>query len=394
MGNDMAGRSDIGNLYELIGGYYNTREQSLSWLSGGWADREQWRTLAKAKVFELLGYFPCPAPLDAETVSVTERKGYTQHEVRFNSARNVRVPGSLLIPTQGRKPFPAIVALHDHSGFYYYGREKMLEMDGEPEVLTEFKREAYGGRSWASELARRGYVVLAIDALYFGTRMPDLFSVSAEMRERYKLDTLEGLEPGTKEYIQTYNYLCIGFETLFMRHILAAGTTWAGIHFHDDRRCVDYLLTREEVDGDRIGCCGLSLGGIRSVFLAALDSRIKASVAAGWMTTFESSIFNRVRDHTFMLYVPRLAEYMDIPDVAGLAAPNAMFIQQCSRDALYSLQGMRDACEKLGKLYEAFGIPDRYKASFYDNVHQFNLQMQEEAFEWLDRWLGGPHGLH
>ena len=152
-------RSDIGNLYDFVSGYYNTREQSLSWFAGGWADREQWRTVAKAKVFELLGYLPRPAPLDAETLSVTERKGYTQHEVRFNTARNVRVAGTLLIPAQGCKPYPAVVALHDHSGFYYYGREKMLEMESEPEVLTEFKREAYGGRSWASELARRGYVI-------------------------------------------------------------------------------------------------------------------------------------------------------------------------------------------------------------------------------------------
>jgi hypothetical protein len=170
-----------------------------------------------------------------------------------------------------------------------------------------------------------------------------------------------------------------------MRHILASGMTWAGAQYHDDRKCIDYLLTREEVDTERIGCCGLSLGGIRSVFLAGLDGRIKASVAAGWMMTFEAMLFDRCRDHTFMLSVPRLAEYMDIPDVASLSAPNAMFIQQCSRDALYNMKGMRDACGKLEKLYGAFGVPDRYKASFYDNVHQFNLHMQEDAFEWLDR---------
>ena len=387
MGSGMDGRSDIGNLHGFIEAYYNGREQRCSWLSGAWADREQWRVHAKAKVFELLGYLPDPAPLDPLTVGVTERNGYSQHEVAFNAARNVRVAGSLLIPSRGNGPYPAIVALHDHSGFYYYGREKLLDMDNEPEVLTEFKREAYGGRSWASELARRGYVVLAIDALYFGTRKPDLHAVSPDMRSRYQLDRLDGIEPGSKEYIQTYNYLCIGFETLFMRHVLAAGTTWAGIQYHDDRKCVDYLLTREEVDGGRIGCCGLSLGGIRSVFLAGLDNRIKASVAAGWMTTFESMLFDRCRDHTFMLSVPRLAEYMDIPDVAGLSAPNSLFVQQCSRDALYNLNGMQDACEKLEKLYGAFGMSESFKTIFYDNAHQFNLRMQEDAFEWLDRWL-------
>jgi dienelactone hydrolase len=385
--NDRARCSDIGNLFEFLNNYTAGRERRLSWLSGGWADREQWRIVAKAKVFELLGYFPGEAPLDAETVGVTEHNGYMQEEVRFNTARNVRVAGSLLIPTQGKKPYPAVVALHDHSGFYYYGRERLLEMDDEPEILTAFKQEAYGGRSWASELARRGYVVLTIDAFYFGTRKPDLHAVSSDMRKRYSLNALDSLQPGSMEYIQTYNHLCIGFETLFMRHVMAAGTTWAGILFFDDRRSVDYLLTREEVDSNRIGCCGLSLGGIRSVLLAGLDHRIKASVTAGWMATFESLLFDRLRDHTFMLSFPRLAEYMDIPDLASLSAPGAMLVQQCSQDALYNLKGMQDACEKLEKLYGSFGMPDRVQSNFYDNGHQFNVRMQQDAFEWLDRWL-------
>ena len=381
------GRSDIGNLYGFVAGYRQGREQNFSFLSGRWADHEQWRAMAKARVFELFGYFPGEAPLDAETVCITKRNGYTQHEVRFNTAKHVRVSGSLLIPTEGKGPYPAVVALHDHGGFYYYGREKILESDGEPEALSEFKQQAYKGRSWASELVRRGYVVLAIDAFYFGTRRPDLNSMSNDTRRRFSLDELDGIEPGTKEYIGTYNLLCGRLEALFMKHILAAGTTWAGALFHDDRRSVDYLLTRAEVDADRVGCCGLSLGGIRSVMLAGLDGRIKASAAAGWMTTFDSLLFDRLRDHTYMLYVPRLAEYMDLPDVASLSAPNAMLVQQCLRDELYQPKGMRDACDKLEKIYGKLGIPERFKGSFYDNGHEFNLQMQQEAFQWLDRWL-------
>lgn len=387
MGNDKTGRSDIGNLYEFIAGYRQEREQRLSFLSGNWADHEQWRAVAKAKVFELMGYFPGEAPLDAETVSITERNGYVQHEVRFNTAKNVRVAGSLLVPAQGRGPYPAVVALHDHGGFYFYGREKIIETDGEPEALSAFKRQAYDGRSWASELARRGYVVLAIDAFYFGTRKADLRSVSSDMRERYSLGILDSFEQGAKEYIETYNRLCNSFEALFVKHILAAGTTWAGALFHDDRKSVDYLLTRGEVDGNRIGCCGLSLGGIRSVMLAGLDGRIKVSAAAGWMTTFESLLYDRLRDHTYMLYIPMLAEYMDLPDVASLSAPNAMLVQQCSRDELYHLNGMRDACDKLERVYGKLGIPERFRSRFYDNGHEFNLQMQQDAFEWLDRWL-------
>ena len=159
-------KSDIGNLQSGLNDYIGGKTQDHSYLSGRWADPEQWRVMARAKLFELMGYFPEEAPLDTETVSSAEHPGYTQHEVLFNTAKDVRVAGSLLVPSTGRGPYPAVIALHDHSGVYYYGREKILDMPGEPEMLTEFKRKSYGGRPFASELARRGYVVLAIDGYY------------------------------------------------------------------------------------------------------------------------------------------------------------------------------------------------------------------------------------
>ena len=379
--------SDIGNLYDVLVNYQQGREPELSYLSGRWADHEQWRSIARAKMFELMGYFPQPAPLDAQTLSVKQAKGYARHEVQFNTAKGVRVAGSLLVPSQGKGPFPAVVALHDHSGFYYYGREKMLDEEAAPGILRDFQRECYEGRPWASELARRGYVVLAIDGFYFGSRRIDLSTVPPDIFRRIGAGTLEGLAPGSDDYIRAYNHICISFEPLVMRHFLMAGTTWPGMMYHDDRRSVDYLLSRPEVDGARIGCCGLSLGGIRSVHLAGLDGMIKASVAAGWMPTAQSMLPNHAKQHTYMLYTPLQTAYLDFPDIASLSAPNALFIQQCAQDHLYPLQGMRDASAKLEKIYGVLGIPEKYRSAFYDNGHQFNLAMQEDAFEWLDRWL-------
>lgn len=232
----------------------------------------------------------------------------------------------LLIP-DGEGRYPAIVALHNHSGFYYYGSEKLIEQENETEILKKFKQDAYSGRSWANEAAKRGYVVLCIDGFYFGSRKFDISQIADEI-----------LFPDLKQ--------------LFVKHIFMAGTTWPGILFHDDRMSVEYLCTRKEVDTDRIGCCGLSLGGIRSTFLAGLDPRIKCSVAAGWIPTFKSLLFNNLKHHTYMVYVPGLASHMDLPDVASLTAPNPPFIQQCSRDELYNLEGMVEACAKIRKVYK------------------------------------------
>ena len=233
---------------------------------------------------------------------------------------------------------------------------------------------------------KRGYVVLSIDGYYFGSRKLDLGAVADEMMAPYH-DALAGAVPGTTAYVRLYNEICGEFERYVVKHIFIAGATWPGILFHDDRKTVDYLLTRSEVDGERIGCCGLSIGGLRSAFLAGLDPRIKCSVVAGWMPTFGSLLYDRLRYHTYMLYAPGLSAALDLPDIVSLTAPNPLLVQQCSRDALYNMEGMRESCSKIAGVYRAMGHPERFFPEFYDTKHAFTLPMQQDAFHWLDRWL-------
>jgi predicted dehydrogenase/dienelactone hydrolase len=378
-------KSHIGNFFPLVNNYYQTRPQAFSYLSGNWADAEQWKDTARAKALELLNYAPGDAPLDPVVLSVTSRGSYRQEEIEFAAAEGIRVRGTLLVPN-GDGVFPAIVALHDHGGFYYFGREKIVEQDDEPTILKKFKADSFGGRSWANEAAKRGYVVLTIDGFYFGSRKLDISLVDDEMLAPYK-DRLDAEPTGSDGYIRLYNEICGDFEKLLVKHIFISGTTWPGMLFHDDRLSIDYLYTRKEVDKDRIGCCGLSLGGLRSAFLAGLDSRISCSGVAGWMPTFGSLLYDRLRHHTYMLYVPGLPAVMDLPDVVSLTAPNPLLVQQCSRDALYNMDGMEQACTKIEKVYGALGAGERFHSQFYDNKHEFNIPMQEDAFRWLDRWL-------
>lgn len=378
-------KSHIGNFFPMLNDYYQSRPREFSYLSGKWADAGQWKAAARAEALERLDYSPGDAPLDAGVLTVADNGAYRQEEVEFNTAKGVRVRGSVLVP-RGCGPFPAIVALHDHGGFYYFGREKIIRQDGEPGALREFKADAYGGRSWASDAAERGYVVLCIDAFYFGSRKLVVGQVADEMLAPYRA-RLDAEAPCSDGYIRLYNEICGDFEKLLVKHIFISGTTWPGMLFHDDRKCVDYLLTRGEVDRERIGCCGLSIGGLRSAFLAGLDSRIRCAVVAGWMPTFGSLLYDRLRYHTYMLYVPGLPARMDLPDVVSLTAPNPLFVQQCSRDGLYNIEGMRQACAAIGKVYESLGEGGRFRSEFYDNKHEFSVKMQEDAFEWLDRWL-------
>lgn len=378
-------KGHIGNLYGFLTDYYDSRPKEYSWLTGNWADFGQWKAMAQAKVFELLNYFPKAAPLDAAVLSRRDRGTYDEEEVEFNTCAGVRVRGTLLLPHGGGRR-PALVALHDHSGFYYSGREKVVAQDCEPQALKDLKASTYSGRSWANAAAEHGYVVLAIDAFYFGSRRLDLSTVNPEVLQESYSEFLKA-PAGSDAHIRLYNELAGGMEYIVVKHIFFSGTTWPGILFHDDRRSVDYLCTRAEVDRDRIGCCGLSLGGFRSAHLAALDPRIKCCVAAGWMPSYRSMLYDRLRYHTYMVYVPGLAAHMDLPDVASLAAPNPLFIQQCAWDRLFNLEGMQEACGTIAAVYGKTGMQDRFQSSFYDNGHEFNQTMQNDAFAWLGRWL-------
>src|SRR5437764_13085669 len=108
-----------------------------------------------------------PRPQILERV---DKGDYVRERLKFWSAPDVEVPCYFLVPKRAKFPVPAVVALHDHGGFYYWGKEKLIETENEHPVLTDFKRTYYGGRSLASELARQGYVVLVLDMFYWGER--------------------------------------------------------------------------------------------------------------------------------------------------------------------------------------------------------------------------------
>lgn len=379
-------KSDIGSYRRLVEALTAGRKRPLAYNRERGEEFERWKSLARAKLHELLGYGPAPCPLEPETVSTVERDGLLREEVEYTAAGGVRTRAVLLLPAGAKGPLPGVAALHDHGGFYFYGREKIADEKPEREILRQFQDRYYGGKAWAAELARRGFAVLCPDAPFFGSLRPVPEEIDDEILERF--DFSGELPPRDSDaYIERFNEFCHRYEALFVKHLLAAGTTWPGAMFGFDGRAVDYLASRPEVDADRLGCCGLSLGGYRSVHLAALDPRIRCAVAAGWMTTYDSLQENLLRSHTFMLYVPRIASYLDLPDIAGLTAPGAFFVQQCAQDDLFTKSGMEAACLRIESIYRGAGFEDRYRYRFYDNPHQFNAEMQEDAFEWLVGWL-------
>ncbi|MBN1480325.1 dienelactone hydrolase family protein [candidate division KSB1 bacterium] len=374
---------DVGQFYGMLQHHADTEDMALSYLAKEWPEREQWRILGRAKMQELLAFQPESVALEPDILDSTHKDGYTRFLVRYAVTPFRSTEAYLLIPDGLTEPAPAVIALHDHSAFYYYGKEKITETENRPQALVDIIEKMYEGRPFADEVARRGFVVLCPDVFYFGSQKLDVNQIPENFTDDFSGFQSEDIN----EYIAAYNSFCGSHENILARYIFASGITWPGILFYDDRRAVDYLLTRPEVDADRIGCMGLSLGGFRSAHLFGLDPRLKVGVVAGWMTTYPGQINNHLSHHTWMIYVPRQLTYLDLPDVASLNAPNPLLVINCRQDGLYTVNAMQTAAYKLEAIYQKMGEPEKFRAIMYDVPHMLNIKMQNDAIDWLIKWL-------
>jgi dienelactone hydrolase len=372
--------SDVGSLFPFIQSQAVKAEFPLSYLQERFNDPAAWKRQARGKLLELLHYAPPPCDPRAEVVERVDCGDHVREKVSFNTTPDLRVPAYVLVPKKAEGRLPALVALHDHGGFYFWGKEKLVEHDDEHPVLAAFKKRYYAGNSIASVLARQGYVVIVIDMFYWGERRLLLDDDPDDWRRRPR-----DINP---ERIAEFNRRASQSEQLVGRTIFSAGFTWPGVMFWDDRRTVDYLVTRPEVDPARIGCVGLSVGGLRSAHLAALDDRIKAAVVVGWMASFPRQLKRHIRNtigHTKV--VPGLYRHLDYPDVASLALPAALLVINGSKDQLFDLDGVHASFAKLAACYQKAGVAERLRTRLYDTPHEFNAQMQAEAWEWLKKWV-------
>jgi dienelactone hydrolase len=366
----------IGNLYPFVQKQADRSALELSFLHPRFRALAAWQKTARSRVMEQLFYSPPPVPPTPEIVRRTDRGDYIEEYLTFQTTPDLRVPAYVLIPKKAALPAPGLVVLHCHGGAYVWGKEKVVAGDNEPAALSQFKQQLYEGNSIATELARRGYVVITIDMFYWGERRMLLQEDPPSYREPQRMNA---------EEIAAFNRRSSQNEQLVARSLMAAGITWPGVMLWDDIRTLDYLASRPEVDRQRLGCVGLSVGGYRSFLLAALDERIKAAVDVGWMTSFASNIRRHVLNTVGLTFhIPGLYRYLDLPDLAALIAPRSILVMNGSKDALFPLPGVEKAFQKIEACYRKAGVPDRQRCRLYDVPHEFNRNMQAEAWSWLE----------
>lgn len=379
--------SVIGAYGAWAAGLLGTEPGEYSLRNGQWTDLEEWRTAARARVWEKLA----PPPRHESAVDTVRRythDGLWIEELRWTQPGGSPTSATLLGPADQSGPLPAVLAFHDHGGLKVIGHERIVDTDAAPHPITVAYRDvAYGGVAWANELAKRGYVVLAADAFPFASRRVRLADVPESMR-RDPQDARRILADGMdEESVRAYDRWAGWHESIMAKSLFSAGTTWPGVWLREDLMALDILSGRPEVDPQRIGCAGLSLGGLRTVYVGGLDPRIRCAVCAGMMMTWRDLVLNKSVNHTWMIYIPRIASDLDYPEILGLRAPRPTLVLNNLQDPLFTLGEMERADAILTDVYARAGAPDRYAANFYPGGHKFDLAMQTDAFEWFDRWL-------
>lgn len=339
----------------------------MAWDSGHGEDFSTWRSRARAKVLECLLPPPPRAEFSPVVIAREDRGTYEARKLVFNVSADCRIPAYLLIP-KGPGPFPAVVALHDHGAFFVIGKEKMIRPFGDrPEIIAaanDWVKKLYGGRFVGDALAERGYVVFSADALYWGDR-------------------------GRKEGVDH------AMQQALASNLMQMGTTWLGVNTWDDIRAAEFVASLPEVDPKRIGAVGLSMGSHRTWMLHAVSDRIAAAAAVCWMGTTDALMSpgnNQTKGHSsYSMLAPNLRNYLDYPDVASIACPKPLMVfDGGEKDALFPVAGVDAAYARMHRVWDDRGAGDRLVTKRWDVGHVFNVEMQDEAFAWLDRWLKKP----
>ncbi len=355
----------------------------MSLRTGKWKNVAEWQREGRKRAWERIA----PVDLgDTPEVTVTGRTTYDGLDIEFLSWQLPMGPKTeavFLKPAGAKGPLPGILALHDHGGNKFMGWRKIARTDDHPWAIQEqHQAHYYGGLAWANEIAKRGYAVLVHDTFPFASRRVLVKDVPQRLREG-AVDP----EPGDSEGIEKYNKFAGAHEHIMEKSLISAGTTWPGVYVVEDQRALDVLCSRQDVDRSRIGCAGLSGGGMRTVFLGGLDDRIKVAIAVGFMTTWRDMLLDKAFTHTWMTFVPLLPKDLDFPEILALRAPAATMVLNCREDPLYTLSEMQRADAMIADTFKRANAADRYRCNYYDGGHKFDRAMQADAFEWFDRFL-------
>jgi dienelactone hydrolase len=304
-------------------------------------NREQDSAEARHLLYSLLGDLPDmeSSPV-VRVVDVNEHAGLRIETLVLDLNGIEAVPAHFVRPSGSARRLPVVLYNHAHGGDYELGKDELLR--GRPAL----QEPPYG-----FALAGAGYAALCIDTWLFGER-----------RGRT--------------------------ESELFKQMLWQGQVLWGMMIYDSLRAVDYLATREDVDANRIGTLGLSMGSTMAWWIAALDTRIKVCVDLCCLTDYEALIAARGLDgHGIYYYVPNLLKHFSTSDINALIAPRPHLALAGNYDPLTPPEGLSRIDNDLRTVYAEADAADAWKMIRYETGHFETAHMRAEVMTYLDTWL-------
>ncbi len=295
------------------------------------------------------GPWPDPCVLKPKVLEKTPAKGFRIEKLTYEAEPDDAIPALLLIPdgVSADRPAPGICIWHQHAGQWRLGKTEPAGLAGNPMHHT------------GAALAREGYVVLCPDALGFEER---------EKGYRQKGRNLE--------------------RFLFLKYVVS-GKCMAWKNILDMRRAVDYLLSRDEVRGETVGCYGHSMGSTHTWLVGPWEPRLAALVCNCCLPTY-AGIHRENMLHCFPNFVPGVFQYGDTPDIAALIAPRALHMNFGEKDRGSPIDEVRRGVKVIQRAYEAQHAEKKF--SYYieeDSGHVLSDEMWKRTKAHFSKHLKG-----
>jgi dienelactone hydrolase len=290
----------------------------------GWPE---WQRRLRERLWGLLGGARGPVPPDLRVGPPEPDDGFAVRRLEYATEDGVRTSAYLLTPEPARRRPGAVLALHGHGG----GKDDVVGRGDR--ARTAAHRYAYG-----AALARRGFLVLAPDARGFGERAG-------------------GSERGC--------------------HVVALASLWLGRPVAAQRLADDIAslsLLRALGGGPGLAVVGLSEGGRRAAFLAALDERVRVAAVSGYFTTLrrEVAAWERLWGWDLCNAVPGLCALADLPELLACCAPRHLWVEVGTEDPLFSPEAVAEGARRLAAAYAAAGVPERFRFHSFAGGHTFS----------------------
>jgi dienelactone hydrolase len=330
----------------MLANYFRTETKTLS--DGcltdvhSLVDWQSRRETLRQQLFEMLSLSPLPPRTELRPVVTgrLDQEQFTVENLHFQSMPGLYVTANLYLPKGLAKPAPAVLYVCGHAyvmtNGVSYGNKTAYQHHG----------------AW---FARNGYVCLIIDTVQLGE--------------------IQGIHHGTyREGMWWWN---------------SRGYSSAGVEAWDCIRALDYLQSRPEVDGSRLGVTGRSGGGAYSWWVSALDERINVAAPVAGITDLQNHVVDgTVEGHCDCMFMVNTYRW-DYPMVAALVAPRPLLIGNSDKDSIFPLDGVVRLHAKVAKIYELYGATNHLGLLITEGPHKDTQDLQLPVFRWFNRHLKG-----